>query len=413
MLESNGSADLSATIRNDGLLDDSYYIDVTMSAPNGWTGEYTTPNGTFPFGQQDLVAVQSGNSLQVDMSVLPNVINGFGEITLQFTSMNDPNISATARFRVVTVSGLTGLIIDASGEGYGDVLINGFEQEFGYPYGIVSSEALYPGVDLTNFNLIAWSTGNALPVFTEDEVNALIPFLDNGGRLLINGQNLGEDIFDPSGQSQFAQSFYNNYLHASYVSDAGLTFFFKGISGDPISDSLNFSLTTLYPRSPDQFIPNDTTASSLFTFSTYPQYNSIKADDGVDRVVYFGFGLEQINDQTVKDSLLNRAIRWLMNGVVVGVENKQPVVNTFKLDQNYPNPFNPSTTITYNLAGDVNVNLKIYDLMGQEVAQLVNEKQTSGIHQVQFDAGNLASGMYFYRLTAGDFISVKKMTLIK
>ena len=102
-----------------------------------------------------------------------------------------------------------------------------------------------------------------------------------------------------------------------------------------------------------------------------------------------------------------------MNGVVVTAPDENLVAKYFSLDQNYPNPFNPSTTISYNLAENADVSLKVYDVMGQEVAKLVNEKQSAGTHNVQFDASELSSGIYFYKLIAGDFISVKKMSLIK
>ncbi|MCW8818105.1 MAG: Omp28-related outer membrane protein [Ignavibacteriaceae bacterium] len=415
IIENNGTGNFSATVYNQGLMDDSYYVDVTMTAPNGWTGEYTTPNGTFPFGTQDLVAVSAGDSLPVDLSFSPNFINGSGEATIRFTSMNEPNIFVEKTFRMVTITGVKGLIIDASGEGYADLLLDPVEQVFEYPLGIVTREALYPGIDLTNFALVCWSTGNAYPVLTEDEVDALMPFLDNGGRLLINGQNIGEDIFGASGQSQFAQDFYHNYLHADYVDDVGLTFFFRGIDGDPISGShlFGFSLSDLYTRSPDQFIPYDASAATLFTFGTYSQYNSIRADDGVNRVVYFGLGLEQVSVDTTRDGLITRAVNWLMNDFVVSTPNENISPVSFNLSQNYPNPFNPTTTITYSIPKESQVNLKIYDVMGREVAVLVNGKQQAGAYEVKFDAASLASGTYFYKLTAGDFISVKKMALLK
>ena len=85
----------------------------------------------------------------------------------------------------------------------------------------------------------------------------------------------------------------------------------------------------------------------------------------------------------------------------------------FKLEQNYPNPFNPTTTIQYQLPQDARVTLKIYDILGSEVATLVNEEQEAGYKEVQFTGSNIASGMYVYRLQAGDFISTKKMMLLK
>lgn len=85
----------------------------------------------------------------------------------------------------------------------------------------------------------------------------------------------------------------------------------------------------------------------------------------------------------------------------------------YNLDQNYPNPFNPSTSISYQLSAVSNVNLKVYDIIGREVANLVNKEQPIGNYKVNFDASNLTSGVYFYRIIAGGFVQTKKMLLLK
>lgn len=85
----------------------------------------------------------------------------------------------------------------------------------------------------------------------------------------------------------------------------------------------------------------------------------------------------------------------------------------FKLEQNFPNPFNPTTRIQYQVSSISEVTLKVYDILGSEVATLVNEKQEPGYYEVQFNGANLSSGMYVYRLQAGDFISTKKMLMVK
>jgi hypothetical protein len=83
------------------------------------------------------------------------------------------------------------------------------------------------------------------------------------------------------------------------------------------------------------------------------------------------------------------------------------------LEQNYPNPFNPTTVVTYLLPVASNVKLIVYDLLGRPVATLVNERQAAGRHSVKFDAGGLSSGVYFYRLQAGNFVRTKKMILVQ
>lgn len=98
-----------------------------------------------------------------------------------------------------------------------------------------------------------------------------------------------------------------------------------------------------------------------------------------------------------------------------GIENEITNITPedFKLEQNYPNPFNPATTISYALPQAGFVTIKIYDMLGNEVQTLVNENKNSGSHSVTFDAGELTSGIYMYKLQAGNFVDTKKMLLIK
>jgi len=83
------------------------------------------------------------------------------------------------------------------------------------------------------------------------------------------------------------------------------------------------------------------------------------------------------------------------------------------LIQNYPNPFNPATTIKYSIPELSFVILKVYDVLGNEIAILVNEEKPIGNYEVEFDATTLPSGIYFYRLQAGSFVETKKMVLMK
>lgn len=110
----------------------------------------------------------------------------------------------------------------------------------------------------------------------------------------------------------------------------------------------------------------------------------------------------------------------VINGIVYGdtsLTNVQQIGNTvpdkFELKQNYPNPFNPSTNIKYDLIKNSFVKMTVYDLSGKEVASLVNQLQNAGSYEVTFNAANLSSGVYFYKLETGDFKDVKRMVILK
>jgi 1,4-alpha-glucan branching enzyme len=107
-------------------------------------------------------------------------------------------------------------------------------------------------------------------------------------------------------------------------------------------------------------------------------------------------------------------------GIVTDIENNEPnIVTNYKLSQNYPNPFNPSTVIRYSIPRStefysvLQTTLKVYDILGSEVATLVNQRQGAGNYSVTFDASNLTSGIYFYRLQSGSFVETKKMVFLK
>ncbi|MFA7420665.1 MAG: sugar-binding protein [Melioribacteraceae bacterium] len=105
---------------------------------------------------------------------------------------------------------------------------------------------------------------------------------------------------------------------------------------------------------------------------------------------------------------------WIGDTDVIATDvEKEEMPVTYSLDQNYPNPFNPTTQIKYSILNAGNVSLKVFDVLGREVADLVNQNQDAGHYTVNFNASSLSSGIYFYRIESGSFVSVKKMMLVK
>ncbi|MBN2571712.1 MAG: T9SS type A sorting domain-containing protein [Ignavibacteriales bacterium] len=114
---------------------------------------------------------------------------------------------------------------------------------------------------------------------------------------------------------------------------------------------------------------------------------------------------------TVIDTFGSMGVSVITDGLGIEGEEMLPIV--YSLEQNFPNPFNPSTSIKFSIPEAGFVTLKIYNLLGQEVATLVKEQMNAGTREVKFNASNLASGIYIYRLEANNFTSTKKMVLLK
>jgi hypothetical protein len=101
-------------------------------------------------------------------------------------------------------------------------------------------------------------------------------------------------------------------------------------------------------------------------------------------------------------------------GPVSDVDDEQTKIpDTYYLHQNYPNPFNPNTTISWQSPVGGHQTIKVFDVLGNEIATLVDEYKAAGRYEVEFNASRLASGIYFYQLKAGEYTAVKKMILIK
>jgi len=127
----------------------------------------------------------------------------------------------------------------------------------------------------------------------------------------------------------------------------------------------------------------------------------------------YRFPIFEINDSWTSFGLY-RSAHMVMNSATIGInEISSTVPESFSLSQNYPNPFNPTTKIRYAIRDNSFVSIKIFDVLGREISTLVNEKQAPGVYEVNFDADNFSSGVYFYKLETANFSDVKKMILQK
>ena len=128
------------------------------------------------------------------------------------------------------------------------------------------------------------------------------------------------------------------------------------------------------------------------------------------------FGIIKYNTEGLNAYLIGCVINGIAYGDTTTVnvaENIENLSNYFYLSQNYPNPFNPNTTIQYVISKRSYVTLKIYDVLGNEIYTIVNEEKSPGEYSVNFNATDLSSGIYFYKLKSGNYIAAKKMILLR
>ena len=165
------------------------------------------------------------------------------------------------------------------------------------------------------------------------------------------------------------------------------------------------------------------TASKLFAMTSSDLFYSdnfgsswIKIkEDGLPNTFFTIFHSFAVNDSliflgTEQDGIWKSKLSDIITSTS---KTNDIIVKDFKLNQNYPNPFNPSTKINYSIPHSGNVTLKVYDILGREVAILVNDYRSEGNYSLDFKANNLTSGIYFYELKTGNFASIKKMILLK
>lgn len=183
-------------------------------------------------------------------------------------------------------------------------------------------------------------------------------------------------------------------------------------------------------RSENQ-IPGDWTSSLCFDDLCFPStFDSVATDGGFSlepvapgdtvevSVHFFTSGVEatgyaQIQIGTAHNPNVRTIVNLTASTEPNAVNEQDQTVKEFKVYQNYPNPFNPATTISYAIPQRADVNIKVYNITGSEIATLVNEVKDPGAYTVSFNAENLSSGIYFYKISAGKFSSVRKMILIK
>jgi len=291
-----------------------------------------------------------------------------------------------------------------------------------------ANDALQEGsAFLADHDRVVWLLGDesaADETFSAEEQALVKSYLEFPGKALIaSGSEIAYDLDRPSGPTQEDRDFLHSYLKLAYAEDdAGI----MQVGGAPstIFEPLSFRYGVVSEGSPyeedwpDVFSP----VNGGEVLMRYGQagltpaavgYRGITTGGGTYAVATLGFPFETIASQGARDSLMD--LLFAYTDIPGGVDGPMPgaTPEAYALYQNYPNPFNPETRIQFRIVNPQHTILTVYDLLGREVATLVNEVLPAGTHTAVFDASRLGSGVYYAVLAAGGQRFVRSMVLLK
>ena len=283
-----------------------------------------------------------------------------------------------------------------------------------------------PGDEFLSYPIIVWFTNFGW--LEHSDVVFLQNYLDQGGKLFLTGQNIGQNL-----AASEDSLFLRDYLKCEYDTSKLFYFDVRGVDGSEIgADSLRLQITgwdgATNQNSQDIMKNVDPSATTSLVYYYNKQIVGICGVEyrGDYNLVYWSFGFEAITSTVIvkntRYEAMDRVLGFLNNivtDVPDDIDASSSIPTQFTLYQNYPNPFNPTTRISYDLTRSFNnVNLKIYNILGQEVVELVDEAQDAGSYEVVWDATDaggrkVSSGIYFYRLVTENQTLARKMVLLK
>jgi len=298
-----------------------------------------------------------------------------------------------------------------------------------------ANEAVTSGlVKLTDFDFVIWFLGDESTTdntFDAQEQSKTVDYLKSGGKLFVSGSEIGWDLDRSHSYSQPSDTlFYRNYLKARFVDDGNSSMNIVQSSAGSEFQNILFSIGQSYPEDyPDDINPNKGSAVIL----DYNQnrtttekrhagvaYKGKFGDSQIDGgMIYISFPLETCINVAQRNLLLKQSLQYF--GLTTEVDNYEFVNHPLQFDliQNYPNPFNPSTKISFVVKSDSKIRIDIFNILGEKVFTLTDGFYHSGKYNLDWNAEQLPSGIYFAQMTSvqmdnkTNFSKTIKLVLLK
>lgn len=411
-------------IINLGAANSNINISLTSNQPADWNSSFDYNGSTYTTSAA--VSINGSTTLPIDLNVNVGSTAAIGEYTITVTFPDDPEIFPQV-LNYYVISGVTDLIVNNE-VAFGD----------GTPYGTFDWESLYTDAlnaagitsyaatshftmkkgfsssSLTGVENIYYNVGWTFPALVNDaeKIDQLETFLDNGGNLFIAGQDIGWEVDYYSAYYPEAVNFYEDYLHASFVSDdaAGATTFtaiatdtwYGTVASSNIAEA--YGPVNYYP---EEIEANGVDASEIFAYNGGTKIGGVRSETADYKTVYLGIGIEMIEDDAVRNAIMEATYRYFQ-GILEGIDYDNVLQGL--LGGASPNPAVNSTNISLSNL-EKNYTIKITDITGKVFKE---ETVNAGSTNYTLNVNDLSSGMYFYFLTDGtNSTKAEKLNVIK
>jgi len=429
----------------DGILEPRETIRVYVTMKNAMRTSFNAtvsltgdnPAVTFVTNQALLASVfdetEQSNLTPIEFTLAPSFVPAIDSFQLTVTCDSLPSIpydsvlSRTFGLEVRLGPPQVLIVDDDRGEDYEQVYIDAMYAE-NIPHAVwhKQSKSSPTGDELRKYPMVFWHTGDsAVDVFTSADVAAMKEYLDAGGNLLLSSNCGAKSLND------LDVGFMNDYLGANLAGGTGfLRPSFNGVTGNEFGDGTNYYYGDPPSYHVDCLTPVGSGRSAFYVDAGPQKICGVTKQGTTYNSIFLTFSIEFVSDEftswgyNTKQELFSRVLD-MFGGIPLDVDDGRThaaLPMNFDLHQNYPNPFNPSTTISYTLrptSGRLpRTTLSIFNLLGQQVVTLVDKVQLPGTYNVQWDGSSksgqqVATGIYFYKLSRGDDSQSKKMILLK
>ncbi len=378
-LTSSETSDSSVTIPAGGSA--TLTVSVASSGP-----ALTAPQYSIQFRTSDTIGIGGGAEVAFGQNIPHAIVN-------QWTEPDAADVTE-----------LTNLQTSFTNSGYGAVGMitdEGFEQLFGFN----NTQAN----DWSQFKTVIYDDGQNFGILDLDDTSLITAFLNNGGNFVLSSPEFAYYFGSilPSDYGLNTDGWMENVFQFEYLNIAnGGYSSIQGVAGDPIGDKVSGHITITAPLATQTIYPISDSCFSVFTDPAGDTVGTRATGNG-GKVFYSSFNLGNITSSK-RDIVIKGIMDWFYG--TSGVDNSV-ITASCSLDPVYPNPVGNAATISYTIPDHRYVTLVVQDMLGRNIATLVNQEEDAGHYTVPFDASQLEDGTYVCTLTAGDFKAYGKMTV--